>query len=65
MFFNFTALFLLIAYTLSMATLLTLKKEWASGQNYITLAGFACAGFIAYFAITNITHTNFLYHLIG
>lgn len=65
MFFNFTALFLLIAYTLSMATLLTLKKEWESGQNYITLAGFACAGLIAYFAITNMSDANFLSRLLG
>jgi len=65
MFFNFTALFLLIAYTLSMATLLTLKEEWKSGQNYITLAGFACAVLIAYFAITNMTNTGFLFRLLG
>jgi APA family basic amino acid/polyamine antiporter len=65
MFFNFTALFLLIAYTLSMATLLTLKEEWESGQNYITLAGFACAGLIAYFAITDMTSVGFFSKLLG
>lgn len=65
MFFNFTALFLLTAYGLSMAALLVLKKEWESKQNYITVAGFACAGLIAYFAITNMTNTGFLARLLG
>lgn len=65
MFFNFTALFLLTAYGLSMAALIPLKKEWESGQNYITMAGFACAGFIAYFAITNMTNAGFLTRLLG
>lgn len=65
MFFNFTALFLLIAYCLSMATLFTLKKEWESGQNYITLAGFACASLIAYFAITDMTNAGFFSSLLG
>lgn len=53
MFINFTFIFLILAYTLSMATLLTLKSEWKSGQNYITLAGFFTAIFMSYFAITN------------
>lgn len=65
MFFNFTALFLLIAYTLSMATLFTLKSEWKSGQNYITVAGFGCAAIIAYFAITDMTQAGFLTHLVS
>ena len=63
MFFNFTALFLLLGYTLSMATLLTLKEEWESGQNYITLAGFGCAGFIAYFALSGIAKIGILTNL--
>jgi hypothetical protein len=36
-----------------MATLLTLKEEWDSGQNYITLAGFGSAAVIGYFAVSN------------
>ena len=54
MFFNFTALFLLIAYSLSMATLFTIKEEWKSGQNYITLAGITTACIVAGFAIAGI-----------
>lgn len=54
MFFNFTALFLILAYSSSMVTLLTLKEEWKSGQNYITLAGLATASIIIYFALADI-----------
>jgi len=54
MFFNFTALFLLIAYSFSMITLLTIQNEWKSGQNYITVAGLATAGVVFYFAISEI-----------
>jgi len=54
MFFNFTAIFLLLAFSLSMITLLALKEEWNSGQNYITLAGLATAGLIFYFAVTDL-----------
>ncbi len=54
MFFNLTALFLLIAYSSAMITLLTLEREWKSGQNYITCAGLATAALVFYFAVTDI-----------
>lgn len=54
MFFNFTAMFLLVAYSLSMITLLTIPAEWKSGQNYITLAGLGTALIVFSFAITGI-----------
>ncbi|MCF7900177.1 APC family permease [Candidatus Babeliales bacterium] len=54
MFFDFTALFLILAFSLSMITLLTLKEEWKSKQNYITLAGLATAAMIFYFAVADI-----------
>ncbi len=53
MFFDLTAMFLIVAYTFSMATLLTLKQEWKSGQNVITIAGMFTAAMIFYFAITD------------
>lgn len=53
MFFNLTAIFLVFAYVTAMTTLLTLKTEWKSGQNIITLAGMAASGMILYFAIEN------------
>jgi amino acid transporter len=53
MFFNLTNIFLVIAFSLSMITLLSLKEEWDSGQNYITLAGLATAGVLLYFAVAN------------
>ena len=54
MFFYFTAIFLLIAYSLSMITLLFIPEEWQSGQNYITLAGIATAVMIFGFSIAGI-----------
>lgn len=54
MFFNFTAIFLLIAYSLSMITLLFIKEEWQSGQNYITLAGLLTAAVMFCFAFASI-----------
>ena len=54
LFFNFTAVFLIIANILSMITLLTLKSEWESGQNIKTLLGMATASAILYFAIEGI-----------
>ncbi len=53
LFFNFTAMFLLIAYTCAMITLLTLRSEWKSGQNIITLAGIGTACLMFYFALDN------------
>lgn len=54
MFFNLTALCLLFAFTSATIPLVLSKKEWSSGQNYITIAGFATAAIIGYFALTNI-----------
>ncbi len=54
MFFYFTAMFLLVAYTLSMMTLLFIPSEWKSGQNYITVAGITTALLIFGFSIQGI-----------
>ena len=54
LFFSFTALFLIFAFVASMITLLTIKEEWESGQNYKTLIGIATAFVIFYFAIDGI-----------
>ena len=54
MFFNLTALFLLIAYASAMITLLKIEQEWKSGQNYITCAGLTTAVVVFYFAVTDI-----------
>ena len=43
LFFNLTALFIVFAYVSSMVTLLTIKKEWKSGQNIKTLFGIGFA----------------------
>lgn len=51
MFFNLTAIFMIVAYAFSMATLLTLKNEWTSGRNLITVAGMLTAIVLFYFAI--------------
>ncbi len=53
LFFNFTAMFLVIAFILSMITLLRLKTEWQSGQNIITMAGLLTACLLFYFAAEN------------
>lgn len=51
LFYNFTALFIVFANIMSMVTLLTLKKEWKSGQNIKTLIGMATALMIFGFAV--------------
>ena len=51
LFFNFTATFIVLAYMMSMVTLLTLKKEWVSGQNIKTLIGMATGCMIWGFAL--------------
>ncbi len=53
LFFNFTTMPLIAAYICAMITLLTLKSEWKSGQNIITLAGIGAAVLIFYFALDN------------
>ena len=49
-FFSLTAIFLIIAYSLSIITLLTIKDEWKGGKNLITIGGLATAAVIFYFA---------------
>ncbi len=49
-FFSLTAIFLIIAYSLSIITLLTIKEEWKGGKNLITIGGLATAAVIFYFA---------------
>jgi len=51
LFFSLVATCIVLAYLLSMVTLLTMKQEWKSGQNIITLLGFATASAILFFAI--------------
>jgi len=50
LFFYLTAIFLVIAYGLSLITLLFIDKEWKSGQNIITVLGLMTAGIIFFFA---------------
>jgi len=54
LFFDFTAIFLVTAYVSSMITLLTIKKEWKSGQNIKTVLGIATALLIVTFAVLDI-----------
>jgi amino acid transporter len=54
LFFSFTALFLIFAFTSSIITLLTLPKEWESGRNIITVLGLGTAAIIFYFAVEGI-----------
>lgn len=46
LFFSLADIFLLFAYISSITTLLFIKQEWKSGQNYMTLVGLICAGTI-------------------
>ena len=50
LFFYLTAIFLVIAYGLSLITLLFINKEWKSGQNIITVLGLMTAAIIFFFA---------------
>ena len=51
LFFNLTAIFIIIAYSLSIFTLLTIREEWKGGKNLITIGGLITAGIIFYFAV--------------
>lgn len=53
LFFSLTALFLITSYVLAMITLLTIRSEWKSGRNIITLTGITTAILIFYFAADN------------
>ncbi len=50
LFFSLTAIFIVLAFSLSMITLLTIKEEWKGGKNLITIGGLIMAGIIFYFA---------------
>lgn len=54
LFFSLTATFLIIAFMLSIMSLLFIKEEWESGQNIITVCGLCTTTFILYFAIEGI-----------
>ena len=54
LFFSLTAIFIPIAYILSMITLLTLKSEWKSKQNIKTIIGIIAALVILTFAIEGV-----------
>jgi len=51
LFFSLTAILILLAYSLSMITLLTIPDEWKGGKNLITIGGLITAGIIFYFAV--------------
>ncbi len=50
LFFSLTAVFIILAFSLSIITLLTIKEEWKGGKNLITLGGLITAAIIFYFA---------------
>jgi len=50
LFFNLTAIFIIMAFMLSMITLLSIKKEWESGNNIKTICGMITASMIFLFA---------------
>jgi amino acid transporter len=54
LFFSLTSIFLITAFMLSMITLLTMRSEWKSGENFKTLAGVATALVILMFAIQGV-----------
>ncbi len=51
LFFMLTAAFIIVAFLLSMISLLFIKEEWKSGQNIKTVIGMATALAILYFAL--------------
>lgn len=51
LFFSLTAIFIVFAYASSIITLLTIPKEWESGQNLKTLIGLGTAITIFIFAV--------------
>jgi amino acid transporter len=54
LFFSLTAVFIILAYSLSIITLLTIKDEWKGGRNLITIGGLITAAIIFYFAAEGI-----------
>lgn len=53
-FFFYTAIFILTAYAMAIATLLTIPEEWKSRQNYITILALATIVLISSFALQGI-----------
>lgn len=51
LFFSLTSIFIVFALSASIITLLTLKKEWQSGNNIKAVIGLLTAAVILYFAI--------------
>ena len=51
LFFSLTATLIVMAYALSMITLLTMREEWKSGRNVTTIMGLLTASAILYFAL--------------
>ncbi len=54
LFFDLAAIFIVFAYVSSMITLLTLKKEWRSGQNIKTILGIGTALAMIAFALQSV-----------
>ena len=50
LFFSLTAIFIIMAYVLSMITLFTIKEERTGINGLITIGGMVTAGVIFYFA---------------
>lgn len=63
LFFDLTSLFIISAFILSMITLLTIKKEWRSGQNIKTILGISTALMMLIFSVQGIIqHITKLIH---
>jgi amino acid transporter len=54
LFFSLTAIFIILAFSLSIITLLTIKEEWKGGKNLITIGGLITAAIIFYFAVEGV-----------
>lgn len=53
-FFYYTAVFMLAAYAMAIITLLTMRSEWKSGRNYITLLALVTIFVVFSFALQGI-----------
>lgn len=62
MFFSLTAVAIIFALITSIIPLLTLKSEWESGQNYLTIIGLICALIIFAVAVEELVK-NLITHL--
>jgi len=54
LFFSFAYIFLVIAYVSAMIPLLTIKKEWTSGRNIMTVLGIVTATVILLFTLQDL-----------